>query len=64
MKSRVCVSSTRLFCTAMPNSAMKPTAEETLSVWPLISSEATPPMKALGTVARMIVAYPAEFSAM
>ena len=35
---RVCVTSTRLFCTAMPNRPIRPTSDETFQVSPATSS--------------------------
>ena len=48
--ARVCVTRTRLYCTAMPKRPMSPTSDDTFHVSPVRSSATMPPTKAMGTV--------------
>ena len=58
------MTSTRLFCTAMPNRPIRPTSDDTFQVSPAASSARMPPTNAIGTVTRISDASTAEPSAM
>ena len=51
----VCETSTSPFCTAIPNSPMRPTRDDTFQVPPARSSARIPPTNASGSVARMTI---------
>src|SRR6185369_2950525 len=60
INDRVCVTSTRPFCTAIPNKPMSPTSEETFQVSALISSATMLPTNATGNDAKISPASSTE----